>query len=77
MTTLQAYTAEQFVNAPAFMAVAIEDAIALVAKTNGQTIELTTKAFELEVPAVVGKVAKLVAFAAQHCAKEASAGRMF
>ena len=71
------YTAEQFVNSPAFMRIATEDAIAQVAKTNGQSVELATKAFAMQVPAVVDKVAKLVMVAAQHCAKEANAGRLW
>ena len=71
------YTAANFVASPAFMQIATEDAIAQVAKTNGQSVELTSKAFALEVPAVVEKVAKLVAAAAEHCAKEANAGRLW
>jgi len=71
------YTAAQFVNSPAFMAIALEDAIALVAKTNGQTVELTAQAFALEVPNVIAEVAKLIAKAAAHCAQEANAGRLW
>ena len=71
------YTAEQFIQAPAFMAIALEDAIALVAKTNGQTVELTAQAFALEVPNVITEVAKLVVKAAEHCAQEANAGRLW
>lgn len=69
------YTALNFVNSPAFMAIALPDAIALVAKINGQTVELTTKAFEMDVPNVLESVGKLVVAAATMCAKEANAGR--
>ena len=71
MTT---YTAMSFMNSPAFVQIALEDALKLVAKTNGQTVELTAKAFEMEVPNVVNQVAKLVAKAAQVCADEANKG---
>ena len=74
MTT---YTAMSFMNSPAFVQIALEDALKLVAKTNNQTLELTTEAFGLEVPNVVNQVAKLVAKAAQVCADEANAGRMW
>ena len=74
MTT---YTAAAFIASPAFMEIALTDAIALVAKTNGQTVELTAEAFALEVPNVIAAVAKLVAKAAQHCADEANAGRLW
>jgi hypothetical protein len=42
------YTATQFMTSPAFVKIAFEDAIKLVAKTNNQTVELTQKAFEME-----------------------------
>lgn len=74
MTT---YTAAQFAQSPAFMSIALSDALKLVAKTNGQTLELACEAFSLQVPNVVDQVAKLVAAAAQHCADEANAGRMW
>ena len=74
MTT---YTAMSFMNSPAFVQIALEDALKLVAKTNGQTYELACEAFQLEVPNVVNEVAKLVAKAAQVCADEANAGRMW
>ncbi len=74
MTT---YTAAQFAQSPAFMAIAVEDALKLVAKTNGQTFELACEAFEMEVPSVMLEVSKLVAAACQHCAAEANAGRMW
>jgi len=61
-------------NSPAFVQIALEDALKLVAKTNGQTYELACEAFKLEVPNVVNQVAKLVAKAAQHCADEANKG---
>lgn len=74
MTT---YIAAQFAQSPAFMAIAVEDALKLVAKTNGQTFELACEAFEMEVPSVMSEVSKLVAAACQHCAAEANAGRMW
>lgn len=74
MTT---YTAMSFMNSPAFVQIALEDAFKLVAKTNGQTYELTCEAFGLEVPNVVNQVAKLVAKAAQHCADEANKGQLW
>lgn len=74
MTT---YTAMSFMNSPAFVQIALEDALKLVAKTNGQTVELTTKAFEMEVPNVVNQVAKLVAKAAQVCADSANKGKLW
>lgn len=71
------YTAMSFMNSPAFVQIALEDALKLVAKVNNQSVELTTEAFGLEVPNVVNQVAKLIAKAAQHCADEANAGRMW
>lgn len=71
MTT---YTAMSFMNSPAFVQIALEDALKLVAKTNGQTLELACKAFKLEVPNVVNQVAKLVALAAEECANQANKG---
>ena len=74
MTT---YTAAQFAQSPAFMAIALEDALKLVAKTNGQTFELACEAFALELPSVMSEVGNLVAAACQHCAEEANAGRLW
>lgn len=74
MTT---YTAMSFMNSPAFVQIALEDALKLVAKTNGQTYELACEAFQMEVPNVVNQVAKLVAKAAQVCADEANAGKLW
>lgn len=71
MTT---YTAMSFMNSPAFVQIALEDALKLVAKTNGQTYELACEAFKLEVPNVMNEVAKLVAMAAEECAKQANKG---
>ena len=76
-TSVNTYTAMSFMNSPAFVQIALEDALKLVAKVNNQSVELTTEAFGLEVPNVVNQVAKLVAKAAQHCADEANAGRMW
>ena len=70
------YTAANFLNSPAFLAVALEDALKLVAKTNGQTYELALTALANEVPNVVREVTKLLGLAAEHCAKEANAGRL-
>lgn len=71
------YTADQFMNSTAFVKIAIEDAIKLVAKTNGQSEELTLNALGAGVSNVVNEVAKLVKAAAEHCAKEANAGRLW
>lgn len=78
MTTLvNTYTAMSFMNSPAFVQIALEDALKLVAKTNNQTLELTTEAFGMEVPNVVNQVAKLVAKAAQICSDQANAGTLW
>lgn len=74
MTT---YTAAQFAQSPAFMAIALEDALKLIAKTNGQSFELASQAFALGVPNVVVQAAELIAAACQHCANEANAGRLW
>lgn len=74
MTT---YTAMSFMNSPAFVQIALEDALKLVAKANGQSYELACEAFQLEVPNVVNQVAKLVAKAAQVCADSANKGELW
>jgi len=74
MTT---YTAISFMNSPAFVQIALEDALKLVAKTNKHSYELACEAFAMEVPNVVNQVAKLVAKAAQHCADEANKGNFW
>lgn len=74
MTT---YTAQAFMSSPAFVKIALEDALQVVAKANGQSVSLARKAFEMEVPKVVDQVAKLMVKAAQHCADEANAGRLW
>jgi hypothetical protein len=74
MTT---YTATQFMSSPAFVKIAFEDAIKLVAKTNNQTVELTQKAFDMEVTTVVVAVAKLMVKAAEVCAQEANQGTLW
>ena len=76
-TSVNTYTAMSFMNSPAFVQIALEDALKLVAKVNGQTLELTTEAFQLEVPNVVNQVAKLVAKAAQVCSDQANAGTLW
>ncbi|WP_277594445.1 hypothetical protein [Pseudomonas chlororaphis] len=74
MTT---YSADSFLNSPAFLEIAIEDAVKLVAKTNGQSYTLTLQALAKQVPNVVREVTKLITFAAEHCADEANAGRLW
>lgn len=75
--TKTTYTAEAFKASPAFLKVAIEDAVKVVAKTNGQTEPLTMEALSMGVPNVVEAVCKLVNAAAEHCAKEANAGQLW
>lgn len=70
------YTAANFIASSRFMEIATEDALRLVAKTNGQTFELAKQALEMSVPNVVREVKKLVNAAAEHCAAEANAGRL-
>lgn len=74
---VKTYTAEHFLHSEAFMRVTVEDAIKTVAKTNGQTFELTAQALALQTPNVVRDVFKLVQVAAEHCASEANAGRLW
>ncbi|MNJ67463.1 hypothetical protein D3C77_636390 [compost metagenome] len=74
MTT---YTAENFLNSTRFLEVATEDAVHVLAKANGQSYALTLRALAQQVPNVVREVTKLVSAAAEHCAKEASAGRLW
>ncbi|MNJ49990.1 hypothetical protein D3C77_452490 [compost metagenome] len=74
MTT---YTAENFLSSPRFLEVASEDAVRVVAKATGQTYALTLRALAQQVPNVVREVTKLISVAAAHCAKEASAGRLW
>lgn len=66
-----------FMNSPAFVQIALEDALKLVAKTNGQTYALACDAFKLELPNLVNQVAKLIAEAAQHCADEVDKGNFW
>ncbi|MNQ55074.1 hypothetical protein D3C85_691560 [compost metagenome] len=49
----------------------------MVSKADGQTLELTAKAFELQVPNVLESVAKLMIAAAEHAAKEANNGSLW
>lgn len=74
MTT---YTAENFLSSPRFLEIATQDAVTLVAKNNGQSYVLTLQALAQQVPNVVCQVAKLITAAAEHCAQEASAGRLW
>lgn len=71
------YSADNFLNSPAFLQIATEDAVKLVAKTNAQSYALTLEALAKQVPNVVSQVTKLIASAAEHCAKEANAGRLW
>lgn len=71
------YTADNFLHSEAFMRTAVEDAVKVVAKTNGQTFELTVQALVLQTPNVVRDVFKLVQSSAEHCAAEANAGRLW
>lgn len=74
---MKTYTADMFLNSPAFLKIAATDAVALVAKTNNQTYQLTLEAMGLGVVNVVSQVTKLITAAAEHCAAEANAGRMW
>lgn len=74
---MKTYCADNFLSSPAFLEIAIEDAVKLVAKINKQTDALTLKALAMQVPNVVREVNKLVTFAAEHCAREANAGRLW
>lgn len=71
------YTAQNFLASPRFVEIATEDAIVTVAKANGQTVDMTKTALEMLVPNVVAKVGKLILAAAEHCASEANAGRLW
>jgi hypothetical protein len=71
------YTAEHFMNSPAFLEIATQDAVALVAQANGQAYSLTLQALVQQVPNVVRQVARLISRAAEHCADEANAGRLW
>lgn len=77
MTTATAYTAASFLNSSRFVELATEDALKVVAKTNGQPYALALDALTQQVPNVVSQVAKLVSAAAEHCANEANAGRLW
>lgn len=71
------YTAQAFMSSSAFVKIALEDALQVVAKANNQSVRLARKAFEMEAPSVVEQVAMLMVKAAQHCADEANAGRLW
>lgn len=76
-TQTKIYTAQAFMSSPAFVKIALEDALQVVAKANDQSVSLARKAFEMEVPNVVEQVARLMVKAAHHCADEANAGRLW
>lgn len=71
------YTAESFLASSRFLEIATEDAVKLVAKTNGQPYVLTLQALAQQVPNVVRQVAKLITAAAERCAQDANAGRLW
>lgn len=71
------YTAEHFLNSPAFLEIAAQDAVKLVAKTNAQPYALTLQALAQQVPNVVRQVAKLITAAAERCAQDANAGQLW
>ncbi len=77
MTAQIKYTAQAFISSPAFVKIALEDALLVVAKVNNQSVELARTAFEMGAPNVVEKVAQLMVKAAQHCADEANAGPLW
>jgi hypothetical protein len=77
MTSQVTYTKEAFLSSPRFMEIAVEDALKVVAKTNGQSLELAKKAFVMQVPNLLNKVAELVIMAAEHCADEANKNNLW
>lgn len=66
---MKTITIEAVLSSSEFMKIAVADAIALVAKVNGQTVELTTAAFRMGVENVTHQVAKLVVAGAEATAK--------
>jgi len=58
---------------PRFVELSTEEALKVIAKTNGQTLELAKKAFALRVENVVNEVAKLVILGAEEFAKKLNA----
>lgn len=76
-TTSQTYTADMFLNSPAFVKIAAEDALKLIAKTNKQSYELTLEALGMGVESVVNKLQELILLAAEHCAKDANQGKLW
>jgi len=62
-------TAQNFIDTPAWVSTVVPEALSLVAKTNGQTVELTREAYCMGVPNVVNSVNDLVMEAAKECAK--------
>ena len=68
------HTAVSIITAsPRFVELATEDALKVIAKTNGQTFAMAKKAFALEVESVVIEVAKLVMLGAQKFADNLNA----
>lgn len=74
MTT---YTAEAFLNSPAFISSTVEEAVKTMAKTTGLSIEEVKEAIQTQVPNAVKMLMGLIHKAAEHCAKEANAGRLW
>ena len=66
---MKTITIEAVLSSSEFMKIAVADAIELVAKVNGQTLELTTAAFNMGVENVTRQVAKLVVAGAKETAK--------
>lgn len=77
MTTQTKYTAQAFMSSPAFVKIALEDALMVIAEANKQSVDLARTAFEMGTPNVVEKIARLMVKAAEHCADEANAGRLW
>lgn len=65
------HTAESIIAAsPKFVEIATDGALELVAKTNGQTVDLARKAFSMGASNVTSEVEKLVYAAAEAFAKQ-------
>jgi hypothetical protein len=71
------YTAAAFLSSPEFLRIATEDAVKLIARKNNQTYETTLIALAARTPSVESQVLELITKAAQHCADEANAGRLW
>lgn len=67
------YTAANFLASPAFAEIVMDEAIELMAKKNGQTVEATREALSGGAEVLSAQVAKLVLAAARRCADDANA----